>query len=98
MDENRSHIVQLQDADGNDVDFEHLMTLEHMGNCYVVLEAAQDMEDCMEGEAVVLKIIQDENGEDMYVTIEDEGELRAVFNRCLAILDEQEDEEASDEE
>lgn len=97
MDE-QENIVQLQDENGNDVAFEHLMTLQHEGSYYVLLEAVQDLEDCMEGEAVILKILQDEDGEDMYVTIEDEAELQAVFDKCVALLEEQENQEAAEEE
>ncbi len=91
MSEQKDHVIQLQDEQGNDVDFEHLMTLEHEGSYYVVLEAVQDMEDCMEGEAIILKIVQDEKGEDMYVTVEDHLELQAVFDKCVAAMEEQDE-------
>ena len=89
MEQDRDDIIQLQDDQGNDVDFEHLMTLEHNGSYYVVLEAMQDMEDCMQGESIILKIVQDENGEDSYVTIEDEDELQAVLDKCIAAMEEE---------
>ena len=98
MEENESQIIQLQDEGGNDVDFVHLMTLEHAGSHYVVLEAVQDTEDCLEGEALILKIVRDESGEDRYVTIENECELKAVFDKCMAVLEEQEDDDTGDEE
>ncbi len=98
MDEQRENIIQLQDEQGNDVDFEHLMTLEHEGSYYVVLEAVEDLEDCMEGEAIILKIVQDENGEDTYVTIEDENELKTVFDKCMAAMEEQDAEEMAEED
>ena len=50
MQEN-DNLVQLQDENGKDVNFEHLMTIEHEGNYYVVLEATEDTDDCKEGEA-----------------------------------------------
>lgn len=98
MEQDREQIIQLQDEQGNDVDFEHLMTLEHNGSYYVVLEAMQDMEDCMQGESIILKIMQDENGEDTYVTIEDEAELQAVLDKCIAAMEEEDALEAGDEE
>ena len=88
MDE-QNHVIELQDEDGKDIPFEHLMTVEHEGSYYVVLEALQDMEDCMEGEAIILKIIQDENGEDVYASIEDEKELQVVFDKCVAAMEEE---------
>lgn len=84
------HIVTLQDENGSDVTFEHLMTLEYKGASYILLEAQQDMEDCLQGESIILKIETDKNGDDLYVTIEDEAEYQEVFEKCLAALEEQE--------
>ena len=91
MEEN-NNIVQLQDENGNDVNFEHLMTVQHNDNYYVLLEATEDMDDCQQGEAIILKIIRDdESGEDVYATIEDEDELNAVFEKCMAIMEEEDE-------
>ena len=40
--EENNNLVQLQDENGNDLNFEHLMTLEHEGSYYVLLEATED--------------------------------------------------------
>ena len=90
--EENNNLVQLQDENGNDLNFEHLMTLEHEGNYYVLLEATEDMDDCKEGEAVILKIIRDEESdEDVYATIEDEDEFNAVFEKCMAAMEEEDE-------
>ena len=69
MQEN-DNLVQLQDENGKDVNFEHLMTIEHEGNYYVVLEATEDTDDCKEGEAIILKIVRDEESdEDVYAIV-----------------------------
>ncbi len=94
MDNQESNLVQLQDEQGNDVSFEHLMTVEHEGSYYIVLEATQDTDDCKQGESIILKIIQDEKGDDCYATIEDEDEFKAVFEKCVKIM---EDEDAWDD-
>ena len=85
MDDN---LVVLQDEDGNDITFEHLMTLEYKGSSYILLEAQQDMEDCLQGESIILRIEQDDNGDDMYATIEDEAEYQEVFQKCLDAIEE----------
>ena len=87
------HIVTLQDEDGNDITFDHLMTLEFEGASYILLEAQQDMEDCLQGESILLRIDQDENGDDLYVTIEDEQEYATVFERCMQAMDEEDEDE-----
>lgn len=91
MEEN-NNLVQLQDENGKEINFEHLMTVEYEGSYYVVLEATEDTDDCKEGEAIILKIIQDEeSGDDVYATIDDEAELNAVFEKCMAIMDEEDE-------
>ena len=105
------NMVTLQDENGNDVLFEHLMTIEHEGSYYVLLESAADTDDCMEGECIILKIIRDEEAdEDVYATSEDENELNTVFEKCMAAMEEEdqlaglsmeallEDDEEEDEE
>ena len=91
MEEN-NNIIQLQDENGNDINFEHLMTVEYEGSYYVVLEATEDSDDCKEGEAIILKIIRDEeSNEDVYATIEDEEEFNAVFDRVMEIMEEEDE-------
>lgn len=88
--EESSNVVQLQDENGRDVNFEHLMTIEYKDSYYVLLEATEDMDDCKEGEAIILKIVRDEDsGEDVYATIEDEDEFNAVFEKCMAAMEEE---------
>ena len=91
LEEDENHLVVLQDENGKDVTFEHLMTLDYKGTSYILLEAQQDMEDCLQGESIILKIEQDENGDDLYATIEDEAEYQEVFQKCLEALDEEEE-------
>jgi uncharacterized protein YrzB (UPF0473 family) len=83
-------IVYLQDEDGNDVAFEHLMTVKYKDHEYILLEAREDIEGCMQGESIILRIEQDETGEDIYVTIEDEEESRTVFDKCVEAVEKME--------
>lgn len=90
--EELSNMVQLQDENGKDVNFDHLMTIEHEGSYYIVLEATEDTEDCQEGEAIILKIIRDEEtGEDVYASIDNEEEFNAVFDKCMAAMEEEDE-------
>lgn len=91
-------IVVLFDENNKECKFQHLMTLEYEGKDYVILAAAEEMEDVGEDEAVVLRIDKDENGEDVYATITDDNELEKVFERYLEIAGDDEDEDSEDEE
>ena len=92
LDMERDDIVQLVDEDGVEVDFEHLMTLEHEGRAYICLVPVEPMEDVAEDELVILRIETDEDGNDVYATIEDEAELNAVFDKYLEIVEADEEE------
>ncbi|MBR1821515.1 MAG: Holliday junction resolvase RuvX [Clostridia bacterium] len=93
LDMEREDIVELVDEDGNAVRFEHLMTLEHEGKPYICLVPVDPMEDVAEDELVILRIDTDENGNDVYATIEDDAELDTVFEKYLEIAEADEDEE-----
>ena len=85
-------IVELTDEDGVTTQFEYLTTIDHEGELYVVLMVAQDEEtDDDEGEVVILKIEKDpETGEDIYVSVEDDQVSQAVFDKFVAMVDENE--------
>ena len=85
-------IVELIDEDGQSVRFEHLMTLEHEGELYVMLTALEATPDTDEDEVFILRIEKDAQGEDCYVTVDDENILQAVFEKFVRLseADEQE--------
>ena len=85
VDEEQEGVVELIDEDGQSVRFEHLMTLEHEGDLYVMLTALEATPDTDADEVFILKIDKDEQGEDCYVTVDDEDTLQAVFDKFVAI-------------
>ena len=92
LDMEREDIVQLVDEDGNEVEFEHLMTLEHKGRSYICLVPVEPMEDVAEDELVILRLETDSEGNDVYATIEDDAELDEVFDKYLEIAEADEEE------
>jgi len=85
-------IVELIGEDGEAVKFEHLMTLEHGDDLFVLLTPAEPETPDEEGAVVVMRIDEGEDGEDCYVVVEDEETEEAVFNRYLDMVDGAEDE------
>ena len=87
-------IIELTDEDGVTSQFEYLTTIEHEDELYVVLMLLQDEEqDDEEGEVLILKIEKDEEtDEDIYVSVDDEDISQAVFDKFVAMMDEEEDE------
>lgn len=95
--EMEDNIIELTDEDGVTTQFEYLTTIEHEEKLYVVLmvlegEAGEE-ENEDEGEVLILEIAKDENGEDVYVSVEDEEVSQVVFDKFIALMDEEEDAE-----
>jgi len=93
MDEEDDDLVELISEDGESIVMEHLATLEHEGNTYLAMTTPmdEDEDDVEEIEIVIMKIEQDENGEDIY-TRPDEDEEEAVFEKLMEMLNEEDGE------
>ncbi len=94
--------VTVTDDEGNEIELEHLDTLEWNGETYMAFFPAQfaDAEEGSEEDdeygLIILKAIQ-ENGEDLLATVDDEEELQGVYEQFMEILfDDDEDEEADE--
>ena len=86
-------IIELTDEEGVTTQFEYLTTIDHEGELYVVLMVAQDEEqDDEDGEVLILKIEKDpETDEDIYVAVDDDAISQAVFDKFMAMVDEDEE-------
>ena len=90
MEEN---IIELiDDATGESVSFEHLATIEHEGAYYIALTEVTEEDDEEECEVIIMKIDQDEDGNECYVQVEDEDEQQTVFDKFIALMEEEEEE------
>ena len=86
-------IIELTDEDGVTSQFEYLTTIDHDGELYVVLMLLEEDQNDEEGEVLILKIEKDpETDEDIYVSVEDEAISQAVFEKFLAMVEEEEEE------
>jgi len=79
MSEERDDIVVLVDENGEEVEFEHLDTIELNGNEYVVLLPLDESEEEKDIDEVVILKIEHGETEDSFVSVEDDDELDAVF-------------------
>ena len=82
--------VVLLDEDGKENTFEHILTFMYEGKKYVALSPIADEESAMDDDEaeVVLFQITSENGEDTYVSIDNEVLLDEVFAEFLDLMDE----------
>lgn len=90
MSEERDDLVILVDENGEEVEFEHLDTIDFNGNEYVVLlPFERNSEDNDVDEVVILKIEHSDDGEDSFVSVDDDDELDAVFEEFKARMEEE---------
>ena len=83
--------VTLIDEDGNEVEFEHIDTVEYEGVTYLAFIPAElSVEE--DAEVVIMQVVTDENGEELLKGVEDDDIADAVFNIVM------ERAEAEDEE
>lgn len=95
MDERENIVELVDDETGETVVFEHLATLEHEGDMYIALMLPEDVEsDDDEGEVIIMKIDQDEDGNECYVSVEDDALQEAVFEKFLALMEEDDADDA----
>ena len=83
--------VTLIDEDGNEVEFEHIDTVEYEGVTYLAFIPAElSVEE--DAEVVIMQVVTEENGEELLEGVEDDDIADAVFNIVM------ERAEAEDEE
>lgn len=92
MDDNYGNdFVVLVDEDGNEVEFEHIYTLEHNGEIYMAFIPAElNVEE--QAEVVIMKV-QEEDGEEILVAVEDDDEADEVYSIIMEKFEEEEEAE-----
>lgn len=95
--EMETNIIELIDENNEVVQFEHLLTLDFGDREYIALLPVESIDDEDE-EIIILRVEQDDEGNDIYVSIDDEEELQEVFQAFLQVVDDEEGIFVDDEE
>ena len=91
--------ITLTDEDGNEIELEHLDTVEYNGQTYMAfLPAEMSLEDAYE--LFILKVELEDDGEEVLVSLDDEDEEAEMFQIFSERLEEtfEEEDEAPEEE
>lgn len=90
--------ITLTDEDGNEIELEHLDTVEYNNQTYMAfLPAEMSLDDAYE--LIIMKVELEEDGEEMLVTLDDEDEEAEMFQIFSERLEETfEDDEGSEQE
>ena len=88
-----SDFITIVDEDGTEYELEVLSTLEYNGSSYMAVVPAGESLEEYELEVSILKSVE-EDGESILCAIEDDEELRSVYDLIMdALYEEDEDEE-----
>ena len=82
--EEEDNLVELIDENGESTTFEHLATLEYEGESYLALCDPESEEEDLE--VFILKIEQDEDGNDVY-NVPDDDVADAVFAKLVEMTE-----------
>ncbi|MBR1971171.1 MAG: DUF1292 domain-containing protein [Clostridia bacterium] len=82
-------ILELVGDDGAVERFYHLATLEYKKQWYVVLQPVEETENISEDELLIFLLGTDEKtGEDIFMTVDDEKVLNAVYEEYVSLVEE----------
>ena len=88
-----SDFITIVDDDGAEFELEVLDTMDYKGQSFVAfLPANMDEEDPDYG-IIILRSVFDENGDELFESIDDDEELQDVYEHFARILFDDEDEE-----
>ena len=90
--EEEGDIVELIDEEGKSVNFRHVATIDYQNEWYVFFSPTEELDGLSEDEVVIFKLAEDEDGSDLFLPIEDEALLEAVYNEYVTIMDGEDDE------
>ncbi len=80
-----SDYITISDDEGNEFELEHLDTLEYNNELYMSFLPADLDEDEENPEMIILKVIE-ENGEEIFSTLDSDEELQAVYEKFMEHL------------
>ena len=97
MEDYSENILTLVGENGDELNLEFVDDMEYNGNLYSLWLPADMKEDDPEYGYVILRSATDEDGEEVFETVDDEAEEDEVFNKFMVLLFDDEDEEAGED-
>ena len=87
-----SDFITIIDDDGQEFELEVLDTMDYNGETYMAFLPADMDENDPDYGMIILRVVQDENGDDLYESIDDEDQLQDVYEHFMILLfDDEED-------
>ena len=87
-----SDLVVISDEDGNDIELELLDALEYEGETYMAFIPAEVDDEQEEVDFFILRVEEDDEGEELLVTIDDEKKLEKIYTLFMEKMENLEEE------
>ena len=85
--------ITIIDDDGQEFELEVLDTMDYNGETYMAFLPADMDENDPDYGIIILRVTQDENGEEIFESIDDEEQLQDVYEHFMVLLFDDEEEE-----
>ena len=80
-------ILEMEDEDGNVIQFYLSANIHYCGEDYVLLTCAQEADDIAQDESFIMRATVDDEGNACYQSLEDEALIAAVYEAYLAQIE-----------
>ncbi len=85
--------VTVVDEEGQEIDLEILEQIEYKGVVYTAFLPADMDENDPDYGIIILRVVEGENGEELFESIDDDEQLQDVYEHFMVFLFDDEDEE-----
>ena len=89
-------LVTIIDDDGQEFELEFIEEMDYNGSTYVAFLPANMDENDPDYGMIILRSTLDENGDELFESVDDDDELDDVYNKFMVLL--YDDEEEGDED
>ena len=93
-----SDFITIVDDDGQEFELEVLDTMDYKDQTFVAFLPANMDENDPDYGIVILRSVLDENGDELFESIDDEAQLNDVYEHFMVLLFDDEDEEEEKED
>ena len=90
-----SNYITIEDDEGQEFELEVLDSIDYNGESYMAFLPTDMKEDDPDYGMIIMRVVTDENGDELFETIDDDDKLNDVYEKFMTVLfdDEEEDEE-----
>ena len=91
-----SDFITIIDEDGQESELEVIDRMDYNGESYMAFLPADMDENDPDYGFIILRVVTDENGDEIFESIDDEEQLQDVYEHFMVLLFDDEDEEEED--